>query len=70
LSGARGERPVKFFFPFSSLASTICAVISRSDEVPIASRKFEIVKISWFLDHGGKEQPLFLFQRSMYKPNL
>ena len=44
--------PVKLFFLFRFLASTPCAVISGSREVPVQSRNFSAITITCFPDHG------------------
>ena len=45
-------------FPFGSLASIACAVISGSEEVPIQSRKFKYLSLDVFLtmDEGIAEK--------------
>ena len=34
------------------LAPAVCALISDKGDVPVESRKFQIVKITWFLNSG------------------
>ena len=44
--------PVELLLLFRFLASTPCAVVSGSEEVPVQSRNFHGVMITCFLHHG------------------
>ena len=46
--------PVKFSFSSTSFAPTAWGLISGSEEVPVQWTKFQVVKITWFLDHGWR----------------
>ena len=62
--------PVKSSFSFRLLASTACAVISNSEEVPIQARNFTRLRYHGFLNMGeGTAQNVSEFQSQINPMN-